>query len=150
MPTPLRPVGANGCRPYGLSFQSIIAQLFALTRRNLFGDLPGRDCINEQFCMAWHGSVRKQLALALVEGRRIVISGGNFTLESTVSGKIARKRLSIMRIAVTYENGQIYQHFGKTEQFRLYNVADGEIINEQVIGTNGAEYTCGDHGWGKH
>ena len=43
-----------------------------------------------------------------------------------------------MRIAVTYENGQIFQHFGKTEQFKLYDVADGKIINEQVVGTNGA------------
>ena len=43
-----------------------------------------------------------------------------------------------MRIAVTYENGQIFQHFGRTEQFKLYDVADGKIINEQVVGTNGA------------
>ena len=43
-----------------------------------------------------------------------------------------------MRIAVTYENGQIFQHFGKTEQFKLYDVEGGRIINEQVVGTNGA------------
>ena len=43
-----------------------------------------------------------------------------------------------MRIAVTYENGQIFQHFGRTEQFKLYDVADGKIINEQVVGTMGA------------
>ena len=38
-----------------------------------------------------------------------------------------------MRIAVTYENGQIFQHFGRTEQFKLYDVADGKIINEQPV-----------------
>ena len=43
-----------------------------------------------------------------------------------------------MRIAVTYENGQIFQHFGRTEQFKLYDVADGKIISEQVVGTMGA------------
>ena len=43
-----------------------------------------------------------------------------------------------MRIAVTYENGHIFQHFGRTEQFKLYDVADGKIIKEQVVGTNGA------------
>ena len=42
-----------------------------------------------------------------------------------------------MRIAVTYENGQIFQHFGRTEQFKLYDVSDGKVINEQVVGTNG-------------
>ena len=43
-----------------------------------------------------------------------------------------------MRIAVTYENGQIFQHFGRTEQFKLYDIADGKVINEQIVGTNGA------------
>ena len=43
-----------------------------------------------------------------------------------------------MRIAVTYENGQIFQHFGRTEQFKLYDVEDGKIVKEQVVGTNGA------------
>lgn len=42
-----------------------------------------------------------------------------------------------MRIAVTYENGMIFQHFGRTEQFKLYDVEDGKIISSQVIGTNG-------------
>ena len=45
-----------------------------------------------------------------------------------------------MRIAVTYENGQIFQHFGRTEQFKLYDVADRKIVSEQVVGTNGAGY----------
>ncbi len=43
-----------------------------------------------------------------------------------------------MKIAVTYENGQIFQHFGKTEQFKLYDVSDGRIVSEQVVGTYGA------------
>lgn len=36
-----------------------------------------------------------------------------------------------MKIAVTYENGQIFQHFGHTEQFKLYEVADGKIVREE-------------------
>ena len=43
-----------------------------------------------------------------------------------------------MRIAVTYENGQIFQHFGRTEQFKLYDADEGKIINEQVVSTNGS------------
>ena len=43
-----------------------------------------------------------------------------------------------MKIAVTYENGQIFQHFGKTEQFKFYEVEGGKVISEQVLGTNGA------------
>ena len=36
-----------------------------------------------------------------------------------------------MKIAVTYENGQIFQHFGHTEQFKLYEVADGKIVRDE-------------------
>ena len=43
-----------------------------------------------------------------------------------------------MKIAVTYENGQVFQHFGHTEQFKLYDVEDGKIVREAVVGTNGS------------
>ena len=43
-----------------------------------------------------------------------------------------------MRIAVTYENGEIFQHFGHTEQFKIYDVENGKIISSQVVDTNGS------------
>ena len=43
-----------------------------------------------------------------------------------------------MRIAVTYENGEIFQHFGHTEQFKLYDVEDGRIVAEQIVPTDGS------------
>lgn len=43
-----------------------------------------------------------------------------------------------MRIAVTYENGQIFQHFGHTEFFKVYDVTDGQITASQVVSTNGS------------
>lgn len=43
-----------------------------------------------------------------------------------------------MRIAVTYENGQIFQHFGRTEQFKVYDVQEGTIVASEVVGTNGS------------
>ncbi len=43
-----------------------------------------------------------------------------------------------MKIAVTYENGRIFQHFGHTEQFKLYDVADGKVIASEVVDTNGS------------
>ena len=42
-----------------------------------------------------------------------------------------------MKIAVTYENGQIFQHFGRTEQFKVYDVEDGKVIASKVIDTMG-------------
>ena len=43
-----------------------------------------------------------------------------------------------MKIAVTYENGHIFQHFGHTEQFKIYTAENGKIINSEVIDTNGS------------
>ncbi len=43
-----------------------------------------------------------------------------------------------MKIGVTYENGQIFQHFGHTEQFRVYEVQDGKVVSSTVVDTNGS------------
>ncbi len=42
-----------------------------------------------------------------------------------------------MNIAVTYENGQIFQHFGHTEQFKVYEVENNEVVKSYVVDTNG-------------
>ncbi len=43
-----------------------------------------------------------------------------------------------MKIAVTYENGNIFQHFGHTEQFKIYTVQDNKILNQEIIFTMGS------------
>ena len=42
-----------------------------------------------------------------------------------------------MKIAVTYDNGNIFQHFGRTETFKVYEVEDGKVVSSQVIGSGG-------------
>lgn len=42
-----------------------------------------------------------------------------------------------MKIAVTYDNGEIFQHFGKTESFKVYEVEDNKVVSSEVIGSNG-------------
>ncbi len=43
-----------------------------------------------------------------------------------------------MKLATTYENGEIFQHFGRTEQFKVYEIVDKEIKSSEVVGNNGA------------
>ena len=42
-----------------------------------------------------------------------------------------------MKIATTYENGNIFQHFGRTEYFKVYEVEDGAVVSSEVIGSDG-------------
>lgn len=42
-----------------------------------------------------------------------------------------------MKIAVTYEDGQVFQHFGHTEKFKVYNVEEDRITEESVVDTDG-------------
>lgn len=43
-----------------------------------------------------------------------------------------------MRIAVIYDNGEIFQHFGHTKNFKVYNVEQGRVTNSTVVDTNGS------------
>lgn len=42
-----------------------------------------------------------------------------------------------MKIAATYDNGNIFRHFGKTEFFKVYEVEDNKVVSSEVIGSNG-------------
>lgn len=42
-----------------------------------------------------------------------------------------------MKIAVTYDNGEVFQHFGRTENFKVYEVENNQVISSEVIGSNG-------------
>ncbi len=99
-----------------------------------------------------YASARKKLADMLVQGRPLQIRGGDYALcdggsGSCLSGCFKQqyhqtfekpKGDNTMRIAVTYENGEIFQHFGHTEQFKVYDVEDGKIVASAVVDTNGS------------
>ena len=87
---------------------------------------------------AIYESARRKAADALVNGKRLLIRGGNYRLNDQRTENILEKGTNRMRIAVTYENGEIFQHFGHTEQFKLYDVEDGRIVAEQIVPTNGS------------
>lgn len=104
-----------------------------------------------------YAEARKKLARFLVEGCRLEIGGGDFILEgagrSTCPGRAAdipeiaaaqlvlpyeKKGDDPMIIAVTYDNGEVFQHFGHTKQFKLYQVENGQIAASRVVDTAGS------------
>ena len=47
-----------------------------------------------------------------------------------------------MKLAVTYENGSVFQHFGRTEAFKVYEIEDDKVVRAEVIGTNGSGHSA--------
>ncbi len=104
-------------------------------------------------------SARHKIADSIVGGKTLVISGGNYRLCDGTAAFCCQRRCrdisaasdniqdtlqdlqtkgdNIMRIAVTYENGTVFQHFGHTQEFKIYDVEDGKVLASEVVGTNG-------------
>lgn len=94
-------------------------------------------------------SARYKLSDCIVNGKTLLIQGGRYRLcdgsGGACCGKLCEKAENYreprvnekgeqqMRIAVTYENGNIFQHFGHTQQFKFYDVEDGKIVGEQLV-----------------
>lgn len=101
-------------------------------------------------------NARRKLAACIVYGRKLVIAGGNYRVcdgrencrcELKCRQADNNKRTELknrnrggftMKIAVPYENGQIFQHFGHTERFKLYETDNTEIVNSEIIETAGS------------
>lgn len=45
-----------------------------------------------------------------------------------------------MKIAVTYDNGHVWQHFGKTKSFKFYEVTEGKVLHSEMISTGDASH----------
>ena len=96
-------------------------------------------------------NVRYKIADSIVKGKALLIAGGHYHLcDGSISGicnktcrrfvsmqEIERKEDVEMRIAVTYEEGMIFQHFGHTQEFKFYDVEGGKVVESQVVNTNG-------------
>ena len=98
---------------------------------------------------------RGKIADCIVNGKTLCISGGNYVLCDGSAWKscgkkcrkinhalkvqgAGRREKAAMKIAVTYEDGNVFQHFGHTEQFKVYEVTDGKIVDAQVVSTEGS------------
>lgn len=96
-------------------------------------------------------SARKKLADALVDGLPLTIAGGDYQLcdgrkalcgiDTCIKHQFHQKygkpkESQVVRIAVPWENGQIFQHFGRSGQFKLYDTLDGTIRAGEILDTS--------------
>lgn len=83
---------------------------------------------------------RKKLAGLVVEGKRLRIAGGNIEIDkdrSILNTNIKEKGDLTMRVAVTYDNGNVFGHFGKTREFKIYDIKDNKVVSSDILDTNG-------------
>ncbi len=91
-----------------------------------------------------YNCAREKIARCIVNGRPLIVSGGSYALcgggkccgcrRGAMESRMTKKKGNgIMRIAVTYDNGEIFQHFGHTSFFKLYDTEEGRITGEEVI-----------------
>ena len=69
---------------------------------------------------------RKKIADALIDGHPLRIEGGDFRICDGQSSNCS------------FGNGQIFQHFGHTETFKIYDVEEGKVVHSEVVDTNGS------------
>lgn len=81
---------------------------------------------------AVYNNARRKIALCLVQGRALFIKGGNYEIGGSRTLEWRKK----MKIAVAYEDGKIFQHFGKTEEFKFYEVEEGKVALTTIVPTN--------------
>ncbi len=81
-----------------------------------------------------YNDARYKLADALINEKILLIESGDFTVckQGKKIGKLDNKNSKI-KIAVTHENGDIFQHFGHCEEFKIYNVLNGKIVDSKVF-----------------
>ena len=103
---------------------------------------------------AIYNSARVKIAECIVNGLELQIDGGKFLICDGTAGcpncprrpfhmeqetmEKREKESGIMRIAVTYEDGKVFQHFGRTEFFKVYEVEGTEVKESNVYGSEGA------------
>lgn len=46
------------------------------------------------------------------------------------------------KIAIPYENGQVFQHFGKTAEFKVYEVEGNKLVSSTMIASNGTGHSA--------
>ena len=81
---------------------------------------------------------RKKTARFLIEGASLRIQGGNYCIEDQrQAGGRGVRGADKMKIAVTYDQGQVFQHFGHTEHFKIYETEEGKILSSEIVDTNG-------------
>lgn len=86
-------------------------------------------------------SARGKIARYLVEGGILKIEGGNYALveeaDSSKGSTPEEKGDIVTKIAVPWEDGEVFQHFGRAQCFKLYHVSGEKTIHTEILESGG-------------
>lgn len=118
----------------------------------------GRMGVARTTVQAIYARARKKLAVCIVNGLPLTIDGGDYRLcknadeicgeaeckakrgicgNPTAGSFVNVPKGGKMKIAVTYENGNVFQHFGHSSEFKIYDIENDAVAKSEVIGTGG-------------
>ncbi|MGN0302192.1 MAG: DUF134 domain-containing protein [Anaerotardibacter sp.] len=85
---------------------------------------------------------REKIADSLVNGKALVVEGGAVRFIGSDQWRFSpasnpKECEEIVRIAVPFEKGEIFQHFGRSSEFKFYDIKNGEVASSQVVETQG-------------
>ncbi len=97
-------------------------------------------------------NARRKIAEVLVDGYPLKIEGGEYRICSGIqegcgfSDSCSQAQMipfrtkgeNTMRIAVAFEDGNVFQHFGHTEQFKIYDAQERKVVASEIVSTNGS------------
>ena len=115
--------------------RTTVQAIYDGARRKLADALVGRRGLRVQ-----GGEYRlcPQAAACRRRGCGCAFLAGNSTSDTGESFPKNRKVVDVMKIAVTYENGMVYPHFGHTAQFKIYEAEGGKLVSGTVVPTGGS------------
>lgn len=144
----------KGFKPIGTPMKEILDSLtmtveeYETIRLIDFKGFTQQECaeqmgVSRTTITAIYMQARKKISEAIVLGKVLIIEGGDFIFyEKQEKNKKVCKYLKIrrdekMKIAVTYENGNVFGHFGHTEEFKIFTTEKNNIVSSEIISTNG-------------
>lgn len=90
---------------------------------------------------ALYASARKKVANFLIHGKRLSLDGGCYEVAPNKAKQgidtYKKEGNRKMRIAVSYENEEVFQHFGQSPSFKIYDLEDKKVVSSKVEATNG-------------
>jgi len=86
-----------------------------------------------------YANARIKIAEALVLGKVLEIEGGNVMISQASDEEVNQSMKNNYRLAIGVSDGLVAEHLAQCEDYMVFDIADGQVINQQLIHDDGVE-----------